>query len=148
MNVRIVAADEREAEFFDAIAFNAPFTARGSLRNEAAGKDIDLESDREGRRFGGTSGHHHGVDGERSTREHQLTRFARQIARRIDHDRANREFDKLVIIAGPHMTGLLRQELPESSLRMVAAQVSKDLMHQGADTIRNAVPRELFETWR
>jgi protein required for attachment to host cells len=145
MNVRIVVADEREADFFDASKPDAPLSVRGSLHNAVAGlKDIDLESDREGRRFGGGSGQHHGVDGERSTERHGMTNFAREVARRIDEDRIARQFDRLVIVAGPRMLGLLRQELPQTCRDVVAGEIAKDLLHQDPEMIRDAVPREAF----
>jgi protein required for attachment to host cells len=154
-NVRIVVADEREVNFFDASKADGPLTPCGSLRNEAAGlKDIDLETDRAGRRYGGasgvrhgsgpTQGHHHGVDGERSTERHELTLFAKQAAERIDKDRINHEFDKLVIVAPPRMLGLLRQSLSGPAQAMLAGEISKDVVHQGQDAIRNVVPREAF----
>jgi protein required for attachment to host cells len=153
--VRIVVADEREANFIEGSKADGPLTLLGSLRNETAGmKDIDLETDREGRRYGGTSGarhgvgvqagHHHGVDGERSTERHELTLFAKQVAERIDKDRVNHEFDKLVIVAPPRMLGLLRQSLSAPSQAMLAGEVSKDVLHHGAEAIRNVVPREAF----
>src|ERR1700704_6516466 len=114
MNLRIVVANGRQVNFFDATRPDGPLTARGSLENEKAGlRDTDLETDRPGRRYGGTSGvthsgsptqaHHHGVDGERSTELHELTLFAKKVAQRIDADRVNRQFDKLVIVAPPKM---------------------------------------------
>jgi protein required for attachment to host cells len=155
MNLRIVVADERQANFFDATQPNLPLTARGSLQNEKAGlKDTDLETDRAGRRFGGSSGvthgsgpvqgHHHGVDGERSTEKHELTLFAKAVAERIDADRVAHQFDKLVIVAPPKMLGLLRQSLPTTSQSLLAGEVSKDILHQGPDAIHKAVPWDVF----
>ncbi len=155
MNVRIVVADERQANFFNAARPDAPMTACGVLQNESGGKrDVELETDRPGRRYGGSSGvshgsggqqgHHHGVDGERSTVQHDLTLFAKEVAQRIDADRVRNEFDKLVIVAPPKMLGLLRQSLPTPAQSMVAGEVAKDLVRHGPDAILNAIPREAF----
>jgi protein required for attachment to host cells len=155
MNIRIVVADERRADFFDAAALSSPLAERGSVENPIAGrKDRDLETDREGRRYGGTVGvqhgggpaqsHHHGVDGERSTERHELTLFAKEVGQRIESGRINHEFDKLVLVAPPKMLGLLRQSLPASSQALLAAEVPKDLLHRGAEAIREVVPREAF----
>jgi protein required for attachment to host cells len=144
MNVRIVVADERQANFYDASKPDGPLSERGELQNETSGlKDRDLETDRPGRRFGGT-GHHHDVAGERSTARHELEQFARRVAQRIDHDRIAKEFDKLVIVAPPKVLGLLRQSLPAPLQNVIAAEIPKDLLHSGADAIREAVPREAF----
>ena len=154
MNLRIIVADERQANFFDTTALNAPLLSQGSMHNPTAGrKDRDLETDREGRRFGGTAGvshggagqsHHHGVDGERSTARHELTLFAKDVAQRIEAGRVNHEFEKLVLVAPPKMLGLLRQALPAPSQALLAAEVSKDIVHQGMEAIRQVVPREAF----
>ena len=145
MNVRIVVADSRQASFFDAGKPGGPWAQRGSLHNEVAGmKDRDLETDREGRRFGGTAGHHHGVDGERSTERQEMANFAREVAQNIEAARVAHEFDRLVIVAGPRMLGLLREELPQSCRDMLAAEVGKDLSAQDAAAIGQAVPREVF----
>ena len=149
MNVRIVVADERQASFFDAVTPKAPMTERGSLHNEKGGKkDSDLETDRPGRRFGGTDGHHHGVTGEKSTVQHELTLFAKEVARKIEVDRARNEFDRLVLVAGPKMLGLLRQSLSNPTQAMLAGEISKDILQQGPEVILKAVPIEAFETYR
>ena len=155
MNVRIVVADERQANFFDASRPDSPLTLRGSVENETgAMRDRDLETDRAGRRFGGasgvghgsgqTQGHHHGVDGERSTEQHELTLFAKKVAQQIDMDRINHEFDKLVIVAPPKMLGLLRQSLPGPTQSLLAGEIAKDLLRHPHDAIWANVPRDAF----
>ena len=154
VTVRIVVADERQANFFDLWKPRGPLFACGSVENPTAGmKDMDLETDREGRRFGGTqgvahagnqAGHHHGVNGERSTERHEMSQYARAVARKIDEGRRKHEFDRLVIVAGPRMLGLLRQELPDTCRGVIAGEIPKDLLHRGDDAIRSAVPKDAF----
>ncbi len=155
MNLRIVVADERQANFFDAFNPNGPLTARGSIQNPKAGlKDTDLETDRPGRRFGGGNGvahgsgtqqgHHHGVDGERSTERHDVELFAKEVAQRIDTGRTRKEFDKLMLIAPPKMLGLLRQSLPNHSQALVTEEITKDIVNQGPDAILRLIPRDAF----
>jgi protein required for attachment to host cells len=55
-----------------------------------------------------------------------------------------REFERLVIVAGPKMLGLIRESLPPTCRSVVAAEVVKDLVHHESDAIREAVPREAF----
>lgn len=154
MNVRIVVADERQASFFDAVTPRSPLAERGSLHNEKSGKrDSELETDRPGRRFGGTGaggaeGHHHGVTGEKSTVLHELTLFAKEVARKIETDRARNEFDRLVLVAGPKMLGLLRQSLSNPTQSMLAGEISKDILRQGPAVILKSIPVEAFETYR
>lgn len=153
MNIRIVVADERKATFFDASSLNAAnLSTCGGVENPAGGlKDSDLETDRPGRRFGGLQGangsgggQRHGVDGEKSTLQHDLTLFAKEVGRRIDADRIGHKFDKLVLVAPPKMLGLLRQAMPASVLSLIAGEVAKDLIRQGPDAIVNTIPRDAF----
>jgi protein required for attachment to host cells len=144
MNVRVVVADEREACFFDLAKLRAPPVERGSLRNDAARPDRELETDRPGRRFGGTNGNRHAVDGERSTERHEAALFAKSVARSLDVARTRNEFDRLVLIAAPRMLGLLRNALPAPCRAVVCAEVAKDLVREDPATIAAAVPREAF----
>jgi protein required for attachment to host cells len=153
MNIRVVVADERRATFFDLSRPSNGLHEVGVVENPVGRlKDMDLETDRPGRRSGGVPGtspgpaqaHHHGVDGERSTLLHELTLFAKEVGRRIDADRNGRKFDKLVIIAAPKMLGLLRQSLPSPVQPLIAAEVAKDLANRGPEAILNAIPRETF----
>jgi protein required for attachment to host cells len=149
MNIRIVVADERKANFFDASSLNAAgLSACGGVENPAGRlKDTDLETDKPGRRFGGTQGSSnggHGVDGEKSSVQHELTLFAKEVGRRIDADRIGHKFDKLVLVAPPKMLGLLRQAMPAPLLSLVAGEVAKDLVRHGPDAIVNVIPRDVF----
>jgi protein required for attachment to host cells len=145
MNLRVVVASEREASFFDLASAQAAPEARGALLNDASGlKDQDLETDRPGRRFGGTHGHRHAVDGERSTERHEMEQFARTVARTLDAARGRQEFDRLVLIAAPRMLGLLREALPDTCRAVVTAEVPKDFVRHDPNTIRDVVPREAF----
>jgi protein required for attachment to host cells len=144
MNVRMVVADEREANFFDVEKAQSPPQPRGSLRNDAARPDRELETDKPGRRFGGTDGNRHAVDGERSTERHEIEQFAKEVARTLDGARTRHEFDRLVLVAGPRMLGLLRDALPAPCRSVIAAEIGKDLVRQDPAAIRDTVPREVF----
>jgi protein required for attachment to host cells len=145
MNVRVVVADERDANFFDLTQPQAPPQARGSLHNDAAVRpDRELETDRPGRRFGGTDGNRHAVDGERSTHRHESELFAKQVARTLDGARSRNEFDRLVLIAAPRMLGMLREALPPPCRAVVAAEIAKDFVHNEIESIRAAVPTAAF----
>ena len=144
MNVRVIVADESHAKFFDITGPIAPLVPRGTAHNEFSRRhDIELETDREGRGFG-PAGQRHGVNGERSTERHEMTNFARAVARRIEDDRVARAFDKLILIAGPRMLGLLRQALPETCRATVAGEIPKDLSHGDPQAIREAIPSDVF----
>jgi protein required for attachment to host cells len=144
ITVRVVVADERDATFFDLTKPQAALEARGSLHNDAARPDRELETDRPGRRFGGTHGNRHAVDGERSTQRHETELFAKQVCQALDGARTRHEFDRLVLIAAPRMLGMLREALPAPCQAVVAAEVAKAFSLDQVDSIRDAVPRDAF----
>jgi protein required for attachment to host cells len=145
MNVRVVVADQRDANFFDVATPQADPQACGSLHNDAARPDRDLETDRPGRRLSGSDNNNrHAVDGERSTERHELELFALEVARTIDGARTRQEFDRLVLIAAPRMLGLLREALPAACRSVVAAEISKDFVQHDLETIRDAIPQAAF----
>jgi protein required for attachment to host cells len=144
ITVRVVVADERDVTFFDLTKPQAPLEVRGSLHNDSARPDRELETDRPGRRFGGTDGNRHAVDGERSTQRHETEMFAKEVARALDGGRTRHEFDRLVLIAAPRMLGMLRDALPAPCQAVVAAEVAKDLTPDQVESIRDAVPRDVF----
>lgn len=142
MTTRVVVADEGEARFYDVENARAPLELVASIEDRTARlRDRDLESDRPGRAFARAAPNRAAMDGGRSARKQLRTRFARRIARRIEHARGRNEFDRLVLIAAPEMLGLIRPQLSESSRSMTAAEVAKDLTHQDEDAIRSYVPR-------
>lgn len=144
ITVRVVVADERDATFFDLTKPQAPLEERGSLHNDSARPDRELETDRPGRRFGGAHGNRHAVDGERSTQRHETELFAKQVCQALDGARTRHEFDRLVIIAAPRMLGMLREALPAPCQAVVAAEVAKAFSLDQIDSIRDAVPRDAF----
>lgn len=84
------------------------------------------------------------MDGERSAERHEVTLFAKEVAQSIDNARVIHEFDQLILVAPPKMLGLLRQSLPEPTQALVTAEVAKNVVQQGLNAIREAVPREAF----
>jgi protein required for attachment to host cells len=146
MTVRLIVADERAATLFDMDKVAGPLRPAGKIENPEAGlPPRELVSDRPGRGFSG--GQRHALDGERTSRRwHPQIDLARQIAEAVDRGRTRHEFDRLVIMAGPRMLGLIREALPAPARALVALEVPKDLAHLDEEAVRNYVPRELF--WR
>jgi protein required for attachment to host cells len=145
MKVRVVVANENEANFLDTFGINTPLKTVKKLEDpKARMHDRDLETDRAGSRVNSGAPGRHGVDGERSTNKQEQIRFARQIADEIDQGRSNHDFDRLVIIAGPKMLGMIREALPDSNREFIAAEISKDLIQMDAQTIGTYIPQEAF----
>ena len=63
------------------------------------------------------------------------TRFAQDVTRRLAKAHGAKEFDRLVLVSGPHMLGLLRANLDERLLSVVAGEMAKDLSAQPMDAV-------------
>lgn len=92
-------------------------------------KDSDLVSDKQGQyRSSGDAGH--GTYSPQSDpKEVKIDAFAREIAKALDHGRTTHAYHDLVIIASPHMDGLLFQHFNKHVKDLVSHNIEKDLLH-------------------
>ena len=153
MRVRILIADQAEADFYDTASAETMPTFAGGLGDPAAHlRDRDIGSDRPGRVFdhapaasgrrGATA--HHGTNGERSARKHEAEVFARRVAKLLEEAHREGEFDRLVLVAPPVFLGKLRGVLPESLHAITVAEVAKNLVHQSPLRLLAHLPPEVF----
>ena len=61
--------------------------------------------------------------------------FARDVANHLSTALAAKRFDRLVLVAGPHMLGLLRAHLNESVRASVLGEIPKDLSAQSLSNL-------------
>lgn len=145
MRLRIVVADEANARIYDVerrtdlLPGRGILQVSGSLADPAAHlHDRDFKSDRPGRKADRTALHggrrgataHHGVGGKQSPRAHEAALFAQRIADRLEQDHARGTAQHLVLVAGPHFLGLLREALPQALRELVTDEIHKDLVHE------------------
>jgi len=153
MRVRILVADQSEADFYDMEHAEEMPKFAGGIGDPAAHlHDREIDSDRPGRVFdhapspgarrGATA--HHGTGGERSSRKHEAEQFARRIAKLLDEARRDGEFDRLIVIAPPGLLGRLRAAMPEPLRSITAAEVAKSLVHEPLSSVRAHLPPETF----
>lgn len=69
------------------------------------------------------------------------TAFARMILERLTEASVQGDFDRLVLVAGPHMLGTLRAEMPEGLRDVVTSEVDRDLTNMTLDDL----PKQLGE---
>lgn len=111
MKIWIVLADEQAAFFYDARGAKGPFDLVLKIVNPTGRPDRELEAERPGRGFGST------------TRRED---FARRISEEIERGRNALKFDRLMLVSGPPMLGLIRSALSDPSRSLLAAEVSTD----------------------
>ena len=71
--------------------------------------------------------------------EREAQAFATEIARHIDRDQREGNFDSLVLIAPPKFLGRLRQELSKSARNALIGELDKNLVEADAKTIERHV---------
>ncbi len=59
--------------------------------------------------------------------ENANVQFARNIVRALGLAHEDKSFDRLILVAGPHMLGLLRKAMSDSLNEVVVAELAKDL---------------------
>ncbi len=91
-------------------------------------RDIDLTSDKPGHYK--SSGTTHGAYSQPSDpKEIKIDAFSREIAEELDHGRNIQAYKNLIIIASPHMSGLLFQHINKHVHDLVTHKIEKDLIH-------------------
>ncbi|MBW4706291.1 host attachment protein [Roseobacter sp. YSTF-M11] len=66
---------------------------------------------------------------------HIDTRFAQDIVRRLGRSLDAKHFERLVLVAGPHMLGLLRAHLTDRLRDVITGEIVKDLSTQPMDVL-------------
>jgi protein required for attachment to host cells len=89
-------------------------------------KDTDLTSDRPGH-FKSGANNRGSFSQETDPKEVKIEEFARDIDKVLDHGRVTQAFTKLIIIAPPHMSGLLFQHINKHVKELVTHSIKKDI---------------------
>ncbi len=135
----VVVADRSRARIFSIATPRAPLTEIEDLVHpEARAHDRDLTSDRPGR-----TSDNHVLGNAHAARDQQAQEFAREIASRLEAGRNTTQFERLILVAGPDVLGLLRKAMNGHLAKLVVREVEKNLTQQRADEIRKLLPTYL-----
>lgn len=91
-------------------------------------RDAEITSDKPGRYQAGNAGHG-AYSQETDPKEILLDNFSREIANELDSGRVQHAYQRLIIIAPPHMSGLLSKHLNKHVDQLVSHRITKDVMH-------------------
>ena len=92
-------------------------------------QDKNLTSGKPGKYRSDTAGSGGAFTQRTDPKENEIDNFSREIAKEIDHGRIKKDFEKLILIAPPHMTGLLFQHLNKHAKELIINHIQKDLQH-------------------
>lgn len=92
-------------------------------------RDRDVDSDRPGRSFRKNSGDPRRAAMSRSEDPHDrvVSDFARVLAAKLQHARAENQYERLVLVAPPRFLGLLRSSIDRPTAQLVVGSVDKNL---------------------
>lgn len=91
-------------------------------------RDTDLTSDKPGH-YKSSNTAHGAYSQPSDPKEIKIDAFTREIAKELDHGRNTQSYTNLILIASPHMCGLLSQHINKHVLDLVAHKIEKDLIH-------------------
>jgi len=137
----IVLAESSRARILEAESASGPLTEVAVLEHpESRAHDQDLISDAPGRRFATAGPKRHGMAQATSPKEEHAILFARELARRLDHDLAHRRYQRLILAAAPKFLGHLRNELSTATSGVVAWEYPKNWLQYDMQIIRSRLP--------
>lgn len=139
----VVAADAARARIFRAARADGGLTEIEDLLNPDVRDQRSVRADRMGHAHDATHGGGHSMQ-RNATEDHQIAAdFGKEVARRLTRARRGGQFDRLYLLAEPHLLGVLRDSLDAPTRRLVAGELDKDLTRQGKASIRRRLPPRL-----
>jgi protein required for attachment to host cells len=91
-------------------------------------KSGEMTSDRPGHYQGGMSARG-AYSPHTEAKENAVDNFSREIAEELNKERNNKDYDELIVIAPPHMKGLLLQHINKHVKAMIVNNIEKDLLY-------------------
>jgi protein required for attachment to host cells len=91
-------------------------------------KNRELTSDKPGHYKGGESARG-AYAPHMEAKEVEIDNFSRQIAKELNQGRNENEFGQFIIIAPPHMSGLLFKHINKHVKDLITNNIKKDLLH-------------------
>ena len=142
--IGIVVCNHSQARLFKANSMAIVSEIADQVNPQARMRDQDLATDEPGKyRGGGLDGQHHAEDHRTAPRDKAAANFARDIATAVAAMVATHQLEKLYIVAEPGMLGLLRAELSDHCRKLVADEITKDVVGRTPDQIRDYLPTPL-----
>ena len=100
----------------------------------------DIVTDKEGRTFNSCGPGRHAMSADTATKKHEAQRFCRELAGEIEQARTSGQFDSLILVAAPAFLGELRKTLSAPCVRLIVAEVDKDVAHLPPREIETFLP--------
>ncbi|GAB3463458.1 host attachment protein [Massilia terrae] len=123
----VLAADSSRARIFELSASDGHLQEVEDMLNpEGRMAEQDINAEPKSRFFGTGPMGSTGQKAE-EPKQHAAELFSKQVAHWLDDARNEHKFDKLCVVAPPHMLGLLRENLSKEVQKMVEEEIPKDI---------------------
>lgn len=103
----------------------------------------DLVSDKRGRYKPGMVKGRGAYEPRTDIKEIEFEHFAREIAKKLNQERVNNQFKNLIIVAPPHMQGLLMQTLNKNVKDLIIKTLEKDIVQFTPHELEGYLKEEL-----
>ncbi|GMQ83990.1 MAG: host attachment protein [Gammaproteobacteria bacterium] len=139
----VVVADQSKARIFTVADRRGALLDVGELKHpEARDREQTLTSDRPGRSFDSKGQGRHAMGSTVEPGKQETVRFAKQVAGHVQAAHNEGRCDRLLLVAGPPLLGLLRENLKALS-GIKISEIDKNLGQYGAREIRKHLPERL-----
>jgi protein required for attachment to host cells len=139
----VIVADQSKARIFTVADPRGALLHVGELEHpEARDREQTLTSDRPGRSFDSKGQGRHAMGSTVEPGKQENIRFAKQVADYVQAAHNEGRCNRLLLVAGPPLLGLLRESL-ESLSGMKITEVEKNLGQYDAAEIRQHLPERL-----
>jgi protein required for attachment to host cells len=102
--------------------------------------DRDLTNARPGRAFDRVGAGRHSLEPQTQAKAHEFMLFAKDVAAYLDAACAAGKLGRFYLAANPSFLGLLRQSIGNETLKLLAGEVTKDLVQAEPADIREYFP--------
>jgi protein required for attachment to host cells len=139
----VVVADQSKARIFTVDDPRGPLRVVEELEHpQGRERDQALNSDKPGRAFDSKGHGRHSMGTAVEPGRQEAIRFAKQVADHVQSAHNSGHCNRLLLVAGPSLLGLLRENLKSVS-GMDIAEVEKNLGQYDAAEIRKHLPARL-----
>ncbi|MGB5179681.1 MAG: host attachment protein [Gammaproteobacteria bacterium] len=139
----VVVADKSKARIFTVADPRGALLEVDALEHpQARQREQTLTSDRPGRSFDSKGQGRHAMGSSIEPDQQETIRFARRIADHLQAAHDEGRCDRLLLVAGPSLLGLLREQLKHAP-GLKISEIEKNLGQYDAPEIRKHLPERL-----
>lgn len=138
----VIVADQSKARFFTVSDTSTLIEVDNLVHTQARQLEQALTSDRPGRSFDSNGNGSHAMGSEVDPAKQEAIRFAKQVAEHVRSAHNESRCDRILLVAGPPLLGLLRTDLKTVS-GIKISELDKNLGQYDAVEIRKHLPKRI-----